>query len=210
MFSSYFVYAIGKSVDLIHPYHHCYIGVTNNLTRRWRDHTKSKYTVGIYIREHNLSNENMICIFEGHEKDCFEMELKLRPYPLMGLNESCGGNGGKTIYSYDRGQKISRKVKLARRNKYWSSHKKGTFCKTRNPNAKNWILISPDDTSYQISGNLESFCVEHNLLLSSLRYYEGRSVPDLIPGFGGFRKKSDNSLRLRESTINWTLVRAGG
>ena len=210
----YYVYAIGKTEDLIEPFSKCYVGVTIDPERRWKNHTSSKYTVGEFIRTNNLSyEENMFIIYSGTEEKCFEMEEKYRPYPFIGLNEASGGKGGKTVYSEERNEKI--REALTGRNMTWGDKvsqtriDQGTGVGEKNPNAKTWILTSPDNVEYIIEGKLQNFCDERCLLSSALRYYKGKFVPPLTKSVGGYRAKSDDSKQKRINTIGWKLQTKG-
>lgn len=204
-----YVYAVGKTEDLIEPYDKCYIGVTIDLQKRWDFHSKSKYTVGRYIRENALTFEkNMIILHEGSESECFELEEKFRPSPLMGLNESSGGCGGFTSYTPERNQKISKKHKG--RKVTWMNKivkARGSYAGAKNPNSKNWKALSPSGEEYIVEGTLVNFCLEHNLCVSSLRKYRNQVVPDIFKrkGRGGFRPLSPEQLKMRQNTTGWIL-----
>lgn len=206
---NYCVYAIGKK--LIDPYEECYIGVTNNPQRRWDSHCKSEYTVGKYIRKYNLTFEdNFVIIFEGSDEECFDIENKYRPFPLMGLNEASGGHGGHTKYSEERNKRLSNSMKG--RNVHWG-HKISETRKSKkiaqgekNPNAKTWYLKDPSNNEYVVTGAIDEFCEKNKLLMSSLRYYKGNRVPPLAKNsYGGYREKIPGTKELRENTTNWVL-----
>jgi hypothetical protein len=205
---TYMVYVIGLSNDITPPYHNCYIGVTKYLDSRWKGHEKSKYTVGRYIREHGLlQSDNMVVIFSGTEKECFDMEHDLRPIERMGLNEAAGGHGGFTSYSKERNEKIS--AALTGRKMTWM-HKvvasRGSYKGGNNPSAKDWLLIDPEGNEYCVYGNLQEFCNERQLLVSSLTHYKGKQVPPIKSnGYGGYRAKSEDSKQKRENTSGWML-----
>jgi hypothetical protein len=206
----YYVYAIGKKENLISPYDFCYIGVTNNLAKRWLLHLKSKYTVGQYIRNNNLTFEtNMIILFEGLEEICYDIESSYRPLPFMGLNEASGGHGGYTKYTEERNKKISKKHKNRIKTpehiqKIMSSRKK--YNGAENPNSKTWCLQDPKGLKYIIKGNLAEFCQKQGLLESCLRRYKNDVVPNPnYSGFGGYRVKNEKSKILRENTTGWSL-----
>ena len=207
---NYCVYAIGKIENLIPPYDACYIGVTNNLSRRWSVHQKSKYTISRYIRDNLLTFKlNMIILFEGSEDECFDMEAAYRPIPYMGLNEASGGHGGHTKYTEDRNKKISQKHKgriktTEHIQKIMSSRKK--YNGADNPNSKTWQLQDPEGRIHTITGNLSSFCEKESLLESCLRRYKGHVIPKPnYSGFGGYRVKNEKSKFLRENTTGWSL-----
>lgn len=205
-----YVYAIGKTEELIPPYKNCYIGVTDDLDRRWDYHVRSEYTVGKYIRKHNLKRENMISIFETDKDECFEIEKMLRYKPSMGLNEATGGKGGYTSYTKERNEKISKahKGKTLGENhkKKISIAKKGKSAGKKNNRAKKWILTSPSGVVYNIHGNLHEVCESLNLLTATLRYYVNSAVPEVASvKIGGFREKNEKSKDLRMNTTGWSL-----
>lgn len=212
----YFLYAIGKKEELYEPFDNCYIGVTNKLEGRWRSHLKSKYTVGDYIRRHNLSfTENMIVIFVGSAEDCFNKEKEYRPITNMGLNEAIGGHGGYTQYSNDRNSLISQKLKgrkIEWKDKISDTRKESGIAKGHsNPNAKKWVLTSPDGIDIMIHGNLNEVCEKHGILVSCLTRYIGSEVPPISTnGFGGYRAKSETSEKLRKNSTGWKLNRHNG
>lgn len=207
----YFLYAIGNEENLIYPYDNCYIGVTNVLERRWKEHTKRNSIVGNYIRQYNLQFEkNMIVIQMGSDIECFAKEYQLRPFPMMGLNESAGGNGGYTSYSEKRNKTISEKLK--NRKITWSNKVSNTRIQKciakgdKNPRAKSWELTSPDGNVIICKGNLQEICNENNLLVSCLKRYIGSVVPDIASnGYGGYRAKNDISRERRINSIGWKL-----
>lgn len=205
-----YVYAIGKKENLIPPYKDCYIGVTDCLDQRWSGHICSKYTVGKYIRKHDLTRENMIVIVETNKDKCFEIEKMLRYKPSMGLNEAVGGKGGYTSYSEKRNKKISDankgKVFSEEHKKKISASKKGQSAGKKNNKAKKWLLTSPNGKVYNIHGNLYEVCEKLDLLPSALRYYRNNPVPELTTGkYGGFRAKNEKSKELRMNTTGWIL-----
>lgn len=204
----YFVYVIGQ--DLEYPYSSCYVGVTNDLKRRWKYHSKSPYTVGCFIRENNLTYEiNMKVIHMGTEQECFDVEATLRPRPMMGLNEAAGGCGGHTSYSTARNAKIS--AKLAGRDITWASKisearlQAGTGRGSANGRARKWKLISPAGEEYNNHGSIQETCKSMSLLWSTLNKYKGSTVPPIQTGYGGFRPLNDEHLALRQNTTGWSL-----
>lgn len=207
----YYVYAIGLKNDLIYPYKNCYIGVTNNLKSRWNNHTKSKYTVGNFIRTYQLSIENnMIVLYEGSSEDCFDIEEKYRPLPFMGLNEAIGGCGGYTSYSQQRNEKISKANKGRKKTfeeiEKISKSKKGQHAGAKNPMSKKWLIKNPYGNEYIIEGTLAKFCNDNNILETCLRQYKNKVVPKPnYNGYGGYRIKNNTSKVLRENTTGWSL-----
>jgi hypothetical protein len=205
----YFVYAIGKKENLIYPYDNCYIGVTKRLEKRWKEHTKSNFSIGKYIRENKLNFiDDMIILCYGTDDFCFQEEKKFRPYPFMGLNEAAGGNGGYTCY--DESSKEKRSKSLKGRKITWM-HKvvksRGSYEGKKNPAAKKWLIYNPNNDIFNIEGNLQMFCKEHDLLASCLRYYIGKQVPEISKNtYGGFRSKNEKSSILRQNTTSWKLV----
>lgn len=207
----YCVYAIGIKENLNPPYEKCYIGVTSNLTRRWKKHTQSSYTIGKYIRQHKLNQQdNFIVIFEGTEDECFLVEEIYRPSPNIGLNEASGGKGGYTVYNKERNEKISLKVKESRKRKIWTTHKnRRCYSGKNNPNARKWMLIDKNRNIYNVKGSLSDFCEENSILESCLRRYIGDVVPPPnFSGYGGYRAKNNKSKILRLNTTGWTLIKA--
>lgn len=194
-----------------------YVGVTNNLIRRWKEHTKSNYAVGKSIRENNWSFEdNMKIIFSGSESECFQLEQKLRPYGNIGLNESIGGQGGNKYKDLSdekkklRNKKISKKLK--NRNHTWgdkvSKTRKeiGIAKGSKNNKAKKWKIVDPKGKIYYLEGNLQNFCDENKLLRSCLRRYLNNVVPEIENvKLGGYRPKNKNSELLRKNTVGWSL-----
>lgn len=153
----------------------------------------------------------MVIISFGTKEECFRIERQLRPEPNMGLNEAAGGQGGFTAYSYERNQKISSALKgrcVTWANKVSATKKaKKAGAGASNVQAKRWILISPEGTTYEVHGTLDSFCDEHQLLKSSLTYYANQPVPHLSKGYGGFRAKSEHSKQRRVNTSGWRLIK---
>lgn len=202
-----YVYAIGTSTDLSNALHRCYVGVTKNLQYRWKRHTESKYTVGVYIRENSLTfEENMKILFVGSDEECFDKEAELRPMPLMGLNEAAGGKGGYTKYTKERNKVISEK--LAGKKKTESHRiniakaKQGVYKGAENPRATKWTLMSPNGEIYVVTGELHKFCNEYNLCRPALRSNIGTPVPPISVKY----TISDPKLRARRiNTTGWTL-----
>ena len=209
----FYVYAIGTEDMLVPPYSRCYIGVTKDLKYRWSRHKISPYNVGEFIREHKLEpQKHMIVIFEGEQEDCYDIESKYRPFPMIGLNEASGGCGGSTIYTEERNKKISKKLKGRSKPKEQVEKQRaallenGTHKGEKNSNAKVWILTSPSGFTYDITGNLSETCKKLNLLESSLRYNKNNQVPEPdMKGYGGYRAKSKESLEMRLNTTGWCL-----
>lgn len=189
------------------PFDRCYVGVTNNPERRWAAHVRNDYLVGRTIRKHSLTYEdNFQIVMEGSEKECFFTESKLRPEPGMGLNIATGGHGGDTgVYAdVKRNQKISKALKG--RPCTWMDkvvESRGSYAGSKNPAAANWVITDPDGNMYNVCGSFQSFCDEHNLLASSLRYHKGAAVPPLEKKCGGYRAKNETSREKRINTIGW-------
>lgn len=203
----YVVYLIGESVDT------GYVGVTCNKIRRWTYHAFSKYPVGEYIRKNDLkfSENSMQTLYEGTAEQCFQLEIKLRPDPLMGLNVAPGGQGGLRVYTKERNAKISNALKG--RKHTWgqkvSATKKlrGSAIGEKNPRAKQWKFISPFGEEFIVCGNKQKFCDERQLLASCLVYHLGNAVPPISQSSkrGGFRAKNKNSLHRRLNSVGWIL-----
>ena len=207
----YFVYAIGNSDDIkMQNYSNCYIGVTNNPELRWNSHVKSGYTVSRAINENAwIFSDNMQILFSGDEELCFDMESKLRPMPLMGLNEAAGGKGGRTVYSAERGKKISQalsgRCKSQEHKKKISLAKTGVYGGENNPRAISWVLIDPTAKEYKTRGNLQAFCEELGLCWSALRANVGMVVGEISPKF---RDNGNIMNRVkRTNTIGWKLIK---
>lgn len=91
-----------------------YVGVTREGREktRFKEHVESN-RVGKIIAENGLTfSKNMKILFKGTENECYEAEKKLRPYPLMGWNESVGG---ESVFRYDPGNSESRSAVQKRR-----------------------------------------------------------------------------------------------
>lgn len=190
----------------------CYIGVTKSPNRRWKEHQRSSYCVGNYIRKNNLTyKENFHIIYQGNKKDCYDLENKYRPVNYMGLNEASGGNGGYTSYSKERNLKISLAMKEIRKNKKWGPKELRNMSLYNNPRAKEWEIISPEGKVFNIKGTLSLFCKENLLLETCLRYYKNGQVPKTnLKGYGGYRAKNTTSDFLRNNTTGWTLKEVPG
>lgn len=82
-------------------------------------------------------------------------------------------------HSKESKQKISDKVKGEKNPMFGKTHtteskkmmslkKQNKFIGQNNPNSKNYIVISPDNTEYKLCGNVEEFCKNNNLSYSTL------------------------------------------
>jgi hypothetical protein len=199
----YYVYKIGSSNELSQ----CYIGVTNDLLRRWKSHVKSGYSVS---KDNSWTFENnMEILFEGSAEECFDLEAKFRPFPNMGLNEAKGGCGGHTKYSIERSNKLSEKLKG--RQVTWGSKisetKKSTGVAkgSKNSKAKHWKLVDPNGNSYELHGTFFEFCNENNLSSKTLYNNVGKTIGPISPKF---RDKGDLNIRQRRiNTTGWTLYK---
>lgn len=206
-----FVYAIGHEDDLIMcNYDDCYIGVTINPEKRWKSHEKSGYYVSKAISKYKWCFEkNMKIIFEGEESECFSMEEKYRPFPLMGLNEASGGRGGYTSYTEERNRKISKAMKG--KPKHYgdkiSATKKanGSSKGSKNVQAKKWKLIDPTGKAYILDGELFSFCEDNNLSVMTLRNNIGKTIGEISPKFRDHGKPMSREKRI--NTTGWTLFK---
>jgi hypothetical protein len=200
----YYVYSIGSSSNI----NECYVGVTNNLIRRWKGHVKSGYSVSKAIQENAWTYENnMKVLFEGSEEECFKLEETFRPFPNIGLNEAKGGHGGYTKYDEERNAKISQKLKG--RTVTWgdkiSESKKasGNIKGKNNPRAKTWKLISPSGIEHVLHGNFFEFCEQNELSSNTLYNNVGQTIGALS---SKFRDKGDVKIRQRRiNTIGWIL-----
>tara|TARA_Y100000034_G_C6904369_1_gene419197 strand:+ start:1290 stop:1811 length:522 start_codon:yes stop_codon:yes gene_type:complete len=165
------------------------------------------------IRKNNWTFEkNFSIIFSGTNAECYKLEKIFRPKPMIGLNEAIGGQGGYTLYTQERSEKIS---KIHSGRIFSREHKKkisetcsdGRRKGPNNANAKNWKLISPTGKKYSLKGKLLTFCDEHDILVDTLRYYRGKDVPEIKTGtIGGYRMKNEVSFRKRKNTSGWRLL----
>ena len=199
----YSVYHISANNDLRMGY----VGVTNDVPRRWQHHTRSLYTIGKEIRNRGWTFDNLKVIYEGDAKDCFRLEETLRPTKNIGLNEASGGCGGYTIYTKERGDKISAALKGRKKTK---EHRKalsesliGKRKGMDNNQAKTWCVIDPEGKEYTIKGMLQGFCDEHNITRSALRKHIGERVP---PTNSKYREVSEELTARRNNTIGWRLL----
>jgi hypothetical protein len=213
----YYVYHISDSWDLKYGY----IGVTNNLERRWLNHEKSKYTIGKHIQDNGWSfDDNMRIVYSGDENECYKMEYNLRPEPFMGLNEAAGGQGGNIYEMLSTIQKQIRNKKISEthKNKILSEETKNKISKTRienqvskgskNPKSCRWKIISPEGKEYSVIGELQKFCDENKLLRTCLMRYLNSIVPEInAVRYGGYRPKNEISKELRYNTIGWSLYK---
>lgn len=207
----YFVYAIGNSDDIkMQNYSNCYIGVTNNPQLRWNSHVKSGYTVSRAINENGWNFEqNMQILFSGSDESCFDIESKLRPMPLMGLNEAAGGKGGRTSYTAERNKKISEALsgvaKTEDHKRKISKSKIGVVSGANNPKAKNWKLIDPSGKEYSTRGNLQKYCKELGLCWAALSRNLGMVVGNISPKY----RDNGNPMNrvMRTNTIGWKLIK---
>jgi hypothetical protein len=211
----YYVYHISDNFDLIYGY----IGVTNNLKRRWKTHCNSQYTIGKCIRENKWNyDSNMRVVYSGDEKSCFKLEHTLRPEPYMGMNESVGGRGGNIYDSLSESQKQKRNkkisAKLKNREVTWNKKisetriEKGITVGSKNPNSRSWKLIDGLGNVYFVVGELQKFCDEKMLLRTCLMRYLNTVVPDVNSiRNGGYRPKNMLSKELRYNTTGWSLYR---
>jgi hypothetical protein len=208
----YYVYAIGDPQKIaLQDYSECYIGVTNNLHNRWKNgHIKSKYPVAKAIYENSWQFEtNMITIFSGEPKECFDLESKLRPLPLMGLNEASGGRGGHTKYTPERNKKISNALKGVAKNygaKISEAMLKNESAKgAKNAKALKWILKNPNGVEYHLHGELFIFCKNNDLSANTLRMYLNQSVPNISPKYRDYGNVQVR--QIRNNTTGWALFK---
>lgn len=205
----YYVYAIGDPIKIKeNDYTECYIGVTNKPLNRWKSgHAKSKYTIGKAIKQNSWTfDENMVIIFSGEAKECFDLEIKLRPSPFIGLNEAKGGKGGHTKYSAERNSKISKALKGIPKtygDKISISKKLNASSKgCKNSRAIKWILTDADGISYHLHGELFKFCEERMLSANTLRAYLNKQVPEISSNYGISRL---HAMQIRNNTTGWCL-----
>ena len=206
----FYLYVIGFEEDIsTSNYINCYVGVTTDVSRRWKSHLKSKYTVGKFIQKHNWSFENNVMIIDsGSEDYCYEQEFIMRPLPFIGLNEAAGGHGGRIVeFTKERNDKVSKSLK-GRKNSW--GHKTSQTRRdlkvasgSNNPNAKQWTLTSPDNQKHFVDGNLEDFCEQHMLTLSTLTRNIGTVIPKMSSKFRNWGDEL-NSVK-RNNTTGWKL-----
>jgi hypothetical protein len=206
----YYVYAIGDPINIANKnYSECYIGVTNDTLSRWSSgHSKSKYSVAKAIKKNSWTYEkNMIIIFSGDAKECFELEYKLRPLPFMGLNEAVGGKGGHTKYTPERNKKISDALKGIPKtygDKISKTKKENGSSKgSRNSKAVKWILKNPNGDVYNLHGELFNFCKENMLSANTLRCYLDKPVPPICTKYRGIGIIKE----IRNNTTGWLLIK---
>jgi hypothetical protein len=204
-----YVYAIGFQQDLLdQAYQNCYIGVTVNPEKRFKDHSKSGYTVCQYIQENHWTYENnMQILYTGNAEECYNLEEMYRPMPLIGLNEAAGGHGGHTSYSKERNAKISKA--LTGRKMSWgkkvSDTKKanGSSKGHKNSMAKTWKFVDPSGVCYVIVGNYQEFCEEQNISHAALRRVISTPLGEISPKFRDHG--NENSRKKRINSTGWTL-----
>ena len=100
-----------------------------------------------------------------------------------------------------RAAAIGRKASDETRAKFSETHKGAS-----NPMSKTWTLIDPNGAEHTITGKFQTFCDEHQILASALRWYRGKPVPPVATNtLGGFRSKSELSELKRQNTSGWCL-----
>lgn len=203
----YCVYLIGKNIKS------GYIGVTNNPSLRFYNHSRSNYNVGKAIRKYKWKKYKILCF--GDMKYCLQIEKKLRPFPNMGLN-MCSGGVGPKFGSFKNSKKRSEKLSLAlqgrkkskshlkKLRKTWRDGRRKGF---KNGNAKKWEIINPKGQNFILHGNVIKFCQQKNIMYEALKNNLNHMVPDLtkVKSRGGFRPKNTYHLQIRKNTIGWTL-----
>jgi group I intron endonuclease len=89
------IYAVYKIENLING--KCYIGISNNYKRRWREHKKSPYAVGKAIRKYGVDNFSFEVIYCASTfEHVMEMEtffIKEYNSKKAGYNLTEGGEG---------------------------------------------------------------------------------------------------------------------
>jgi len=196
-----YVYAIGLKKDFVEPFENCYIGISNKPRRRYSEHKRSKFTVGQYIRKHDLTiDENMIIVSEGTAEECIAEEHRRRPKPYMGLNESMGG---KSAYTPDRNLRLGnskRGIPKTQEQMSETAIKNGSHLGKKNGRAKEWRIFDPSGNEYVIAGEFISFCKQNKISHAALRRHLDVPVPELNPISkqikGKFRK-------IRNNTVGW-------
>ena len=191
----------------------CYVGVTCDLRRRFKQHSKSKYTIGKTIRHYKWTfDDNVKVIFSGPSNECYFLEHQLRPNSFIGLNEASGGEGGFTSYTATRSAKISKANKgvpksIEHRKKLSLAAKEKLSGGTKNPNQREWKISDKNGKLYIVDGSLRNFCDQNNIQLSILRKHIGSAVPQpKLIGYGGFRASKKCSLEKRLNTVGWKIL----
>ena len=163
----------------------------------------SKYGIDSFRKE-------ILFVFdELHLSNQKEKELIRELSPEYNIAK--GGDGGYTSYNKDRNEKISNSLRGRDVSKWIEKTTKknilsGHYNRKNNPNSKKWQMTDPNGNTYILEGNLETFCDENSLIVSSLKYYIGCKVPEITTNkFGGYRKKNENSHKLRLNTVGWKL-----
>lgn len=164
-----------------------YVGKTNNLYKRLSSHkndrrhitplTKAIDKHGFHnfeciILEKNISKENI------REREQFYIE-KFNTYKSNHYNCTAGGNGflsGKEhpLYGKERPRRIKEKISKTKKINHpfrgsfppWLN--RGHLEGYSHPNAKEWIVISPEGEELKIR-SLEQFCKQNNLTSQNMR-----------------------------------------
>lgn len=83
-----FVYWI-KRKEFANPEKEGYVGISNNIMTRFKNHSKGKMPVGKAIRKYD--DITIEVLFEGTKEECIQIELKFRPNEQIGWNLAKGG-----------------------------------------------------------------------------------------------------------------------
>lgn len=146
-----------------------YIGVTNNLNRRWNRHMwdvrhGSQLKFHRAIRKHGENTWDTIILCTAFSKDD---ALYLEPILIKehntvaeGYNIDVGGGNIPTysgkdhpLYGKRRSDEVRRKISM--------NHAPCTG--SNNSNARTIILTDPQGCEYQVTGQLKSFCRKHRV-----------------------------------------------
>lgn len=176
-----------------------YIGVTCSLQRRWKEHKKSKYYIGFFIRKY--PDAQMIVLKSFNNYNCalsFEKDLvpddHLKRIELKLINETGGGGAPPIMYGnkFAKGNKITELGKKQRSEKMKNIAKTRTkehYMKAVRTKKENIILkgvarkyktywyTTPDNEIIEIA-NLKEYCLKNSL-----------NYPSMVEVHKGTRKK---------------------
>ena len=158
-----------------------YIGVSNNPKKRFKAHSKGKYTVGNAIRKYR-NKIKITIMYSGTRLECLELEEQMRPQPNIGWNQQAGGYHGPALvgsnnpnwkggsFCIDCNVNIPNKGKNRRcglcTNPERTQFKKGN--KPWNIGINTYIVTHPCGKKEEIS-NVTQFCKEYGIHPSNFR-----------------------------------------
>lgn len=152
-----------------------YVGYTNNLIRRNKEHYNSQRNQAFYnaIKKYgwkNFEDPKILCECKT-EKQAKKKEIwwikKLQSY-TYGYNMTLGGDGNNMPRTEEWKRKISLSLlgkpgRSGNKHHYYGKHRKKETCeKIFNTLARNWIITFPDGHQEKIKG-LKKFCRLYNL-----------------------------------------------